>query len=85
MAKEALADLTGAAGPELDELYEQMEDIAGASQTLSDMGGNTKDAKGNLRPLVDILEELNLKTREMGLVSAPRFSSGYSARKPRRP
>lgn len=66
MAKEALADLTGTAGPELDELYEQMEDVAGAQQTLSELGMNTKDAQGNLRPLVDILEELNRKTREMG-------------------
>ncbi len=66
MAKEALADLTGTAGPELDELYEQMEDVAGAQQTLSELGMNTKDAQGNLRPLVDILEELNAKTRDMG-------------------
>lgn len=66
MAKEALADLTGTAGPELDELYEQMEDVAGAQQTLSELGMNTKDARGNLRPLVEILEELNAKTRAMG-------------------
>lgn len=66
MAKEALAELTGTAGPELDELYEQMEDVAGASQTLSDLGVNTKDAQGNLRPLADILEEINAKTKDMG-------------------
>lgn len=66
MAKEALADLTGTAGPELDELYEQMEDVAGAQQTLSELGMSTKDAQGNLRPLVEILEELNAKTRAMG-------------------
>ena len=66
MAKDALADLTGTAGPELDELYEQMEDVAGANQTLSDLGVSTKDAQGNLRPLVDILEEINLKTKTMG-------------------
>ncbi len=66
MAKDALADLTGTAGPELDELYEQMEDVASANQTLSDLGVSTKDAQGNLRPLVDILEEINLKTKIMG-------------------
>lgn len=66
MAKEALADLTGTAGPELDELYEQMEDVAGAQQTLSELGMQTKDAQGNLRPLADILEELNAKTKDMG-------------------
>lgn len=66
MAKEALAELTGAAGPELDELYEQMEDVEGASQALNELGVQTKDAAGNFRGLDVILNEINARTAQMG-------------------
>ncbi len=66
MAKEALGDLAGVAGPELDELYEQIGDTGGAADALKELGMTTKDEAGNLRPLVDILEELNARTAQMG-------------------
>lgn len=66
MAKEALGELAGVAGPELDELYEQIGDTGGAADALKELGMTTKDSAGNLRPLVDILEELNARTAEMG-------------------
>ncbi len=66
MAKEALAELTGASGPELDELYEQMEDVEGASQALNELGVQTKDAAGNFRGLDVILNEINARTAQMG-------------------
>lgn len=66
MAREALAELTGASGPELDELYEQLEDVDGASQALTELGVKTKDAAGNFRGLDVILTEINAKTAKMG-------------------
>lgn len=66
MAKDALGELAGVAGPELDELYEQIGDTGGALDALKELGMTTRDQAGNLRPMVDILEELNLRTSNMG-------------------
>lgn len=66
MAKDALGELAGVAGPELDELYEQIGDTGGALDALKELGMTTRDQAGNLRPMVDILEELNLRTATMG-------------------
>ena len=66
MAKDALGDLTGATGAELDELYEMCEGAADAEDALKSIGMSTKDASGNLRPMADILEELNMRTKNMG-------------------
>ena len=66
MAKNALGELAGVAGPELDELYEQIGDTGDALDALKELGMTTKDQAGNLRPMVDILEELNLRTAKMG-------------------
>lgn len=66
MAKNALGELAGVAGPELDELYEQIGDTGDALDALKELGMTTKDQAGNLRPMVDILEELNLRTAQMG-------------------
>ena len=37
-----------------------------AAKALESLGMSTKDAQGNVRPMVDILEELNEKTANMG-------------------
>ena len=37
-----------------------------AAKALESLGMSTKDAQGNVRPMVDILEELNEKTAKMG-------------------
>lgn len=66
MAKDALGELAGVAGPELDELYEQIGDTGDAKSALEEIGMTTKDTQGNLRPMVDILEELNMRTKDMG-------------------
>lgn len=66
MAKEALGELAGVGGAELDELYEQIGDVGDAQTALQNLGMTTKDAAGNLRPMADILEELNMRTAHMG-------------------
>lgn len=66
MAKDALGELAGVAGEELDELYDMVGDNSGALDALQEIGMTTKDASGNLRPMADILEELNARTAQMG-------------------
>ena len=62
-AAEALLELTGEGVEGLDDL---MAEVGGAQQALSSLGVKTKDSAGNLRPMVEILEELNLKMADMG-------------------
>lgn len=66
MAKDALGDLMKVQGAELDELYEMYEGSGNAVDALQQIGMSTKDAAGNLRPMADILEELNVRTSKMG-------------------
>lgn len=66
MAKAALGELTGVAGPELDELYEQIGNSSEALDGLKEIGMTARDVEGNMRPLADILEELNARTADMG-------------------
>ncbi|MDL2279067.1 phage tail tape measure protein [Desulfovibrio sp. OttesenSCG-928-G11] len=63
MGAEALGELTGVEGPELEDM---LSEIKGGQQALREMGVQTKDSAGNLRPMVDIMEELNAKMAGMG-------------------
>ena len=63
MARDALGELAGVEGEELDKLVGEMD---GAEDALKELGMTTKDQAGNLRPMVDILEELNARTAKMG-------------------
>lgn len=62
-SRDTLAKLTGLEGDDLEQLQEELN--AGADQ-LAKLGMSTKDSAGNMRPLVDIIEELNLRTQDMG-------------------
>ncbi|UQZ90698.1 phage tail tape measure protein [Deltaproteobacteria bacterium Smac51] len=62
-AAEALMELTGEGVEGFEEL---MSEVGDAQYTLKSLGVTTKDAQGNLRPLADILEELNIKMEGMG-------------------
>ena len=62
-SRNTLAQMTGLEGEELDKLQEELGDGA---EALAKLGMTTKDEAGNLRPMVDILEELNLRTANMG-------------------
>ncbi|MDE6735578.1 MAG: phage tail tape measure protein [Desulfovibrio sp.] len=63
MARDTLGQLAGVEGEELDKLAQEMD---GADEALKELGMTTKDEAGNLRPMVDILEELNARTAKMG-------------------
>lgn len=64
MAADALKSLTGI--DDGDELAAQVEDLKHTQKVLEDMGIKTKDAAGNMRPIVDILEDFNERTKDMG-------------------
>lgn len=67
MAREELGKLAGVEGEEIDHLLQMMEEDGGdAEGALKAIGMTTKDAAGNMRPLADILEELNARTADMG-------------------
>ncbi len=67
MARDALGKLAGVEGEELEQLYQMMDTETGdAGAALQKLGMTAMDEAGNMRPMADILEELNARTAKMG-------------------
>lgn len=66
MAKDAMAGLAENIGISTDELEGYLDGTGEAQETMNRLGMSVKDTSGNLRPMADILEDLNTRTQNLG-------------------